>query len=384
MTGAAPILPGAAIGILGAGQLGRMLAVAARRSGYRVHVIAPGAGQAPAGQVADVVHDAEPTAELLRELSGELAVLTYEFENLPRTAVEAAAEHLPVRPSPHALATTQNRALEKAFLRENGLPTVPFESVHGAAEAAAAVARIGAPAVIKSAGLGYDGKGQAGVHSAEAVAAAWPAIGAEEAVVEARIDLAMEVSVVAARGVDGSFAHYGVTENRHRDHILDLSVSDAELDPALCRQAVEIARAVGEGLDAVGTYCVEFFIDSAGQLMVNEIAPRPHNSGHLTIEGAATSQFDQQLRAICGLPLGSTQRLAPAAMVNLLGDVWDAGTPPWAEVFADPAATLHLYGKGAPSPGRKMGHITVLGEDRQDAAGRALQLRKRLAPHVVS
>ncbi|ABM62834.1 5-(carboxyamino)imidazole ribonucleotide synthase [Halorhodospira halophila] len=384
MSGPAPILPGAAIGILGAGQLGRMLAMAARRSGYRVHVIAPGAGQAPAGQVADRVHDAEPTAELLSSLADEVSVLTYEFENLPRAAVEAAAERLPVRPSPRALATTQHRILEKTFLREHGLPVVPFEAVHGPEEAAAAVARIGAPAVIKSAGLGYDGKGQARVESADEVSAAWSAVGADEAVVEACVDLAMEVSVVAARGVDGSFAHYGVTENRHRHHILDLSIGDAELDPAVCRQAVEIARAVGEGLDAVGTYCVEFFIDGAGRLMVNEIAPRPHNSGHLTIEGAATSQFDQQLRAICGLPLGSTRRLAPAAMVNLLGDVWDAGTPPWAEVYQEPTATLHLYGKGAPSPGRKMGHITVLGEDRQEAAERALNLRNRLAPHVVS
>ncbi len=380
---AAPILPGAAIGILGGGQLGRMLAAAARRSGYRVHVIAPGTAT-PAGQVADEVHDAEPSPELLRGLAGELSVLTYEFENLSAAAVEAAAEHLPVRPSPHTLRTTQDRAREKAFLREQGLPTAPFEAVTGGEAAAAAVQRIGPPAVIKSAGLGYDGKGQARVDSADEVAAVWPSIGAEAVVVEACIDLAMEVSVVAARGVDGSFAHYGVTENRHRDHILDLSVSDAELDPRTSEEAVAIARAVGAGLDAVGTYCVEFFLDGSGRLMVNEVAPRPHNSGHLTIEGAATSQFDQQLRAVCGLPLGSTRRLAPAAMVNLLGDVWDAGTPPWAEAFRDPAATLHLYGKDAPRPGRKMGHITVLGDDRQEAGRRALELRNRLAPHVVS
>jgi len=282
------------------------------------------------------------------------------------------------------LRTTQDRAREKAFLREQGLPTAPFEAVTGGEAAAAAVQRIGPPAVIKSAGLGYDGKGQARVDSADEVAAVWPSIGAEAVVVEACIDLAMEVSVVAARGVDGSFAHYGVTENRHRDHILDLSVSDAELDPRTSEEAVAIARAVGAGLDAVGTYCVEFFLDGSGRLMVNEVAPRPHNSGHLTIEGAATSQFDQQLRAVCGLPLGSTRRLAPAAMVNLLGDVWDAGTPPWAEAFRDPAATLHLYGKDAPRPGRKMGHITVLGDDRQEAGRRALELRNRLAPHVVS
>ncbi|MFW6278298.1 MAG: 5-(carboxyamino)imidazole ribonucleotide synthase [Halorhodospira sp.] len=380
----APVLPGMTIGILGGGQLGRMLAAAARRSGYRIHVIAPGGAKTPAGQVADDAQDAEPTAELLHSLAGELGVLTYEFENLPVAAVEAAAERIPVRPSPYALRTTQNRALEKAFLREQGLPTVPFEAVTGVEQAKAAVARIGAPAVIKSAGLGYDGKGQVKVDSVDAVAEAWPAVGAEEVVVEACIDLAMEVSVVAARGADGSFAHYGVFENRHRNHILDLSISDAELAPELVEQAVAIARTVGEGLEAVGTYCVEFFLDTAGRLMVNEIAPRPHNSGHLTIEGAATSQFDQQLRAICGLPLGSNRRLAPAAMINLLGEVWAEGQPPWGEVFTDPAATLHLYGKGDPRPGRKMGHITVLGDDRQDAGRRALALRKRLAPHVVS
>ena len=379
----APILPGQTIGILGGGQLGRMLAVAARRSGYRVAVVAPGGAATPCGQVADEAHDAEPEPALLRHLCEGVAAFTYEFENLSLEAVEAAAERVPVRPSPYALRVTQDRGLEKGFLRDQGLPTVPFESVTGAEAAAAAVERLGGPAVIKSAGLGYDGKGQATVASAAEVPEVWASIGAEEVVVEARIDLAMEVSVVAARGVDGGFVHYGVTENRHRDHILDLSIADADIDPAVANEAVAIARAVGEGLGAVGTYCVEFFIDAAGRLMVNEIAPRPHNSGHLTIEAAPVSQFDQQLRAVCGLPLGGTQRLAPAAMANLLGDVWAAGEPPWGEAFADPQATLHLYGKAQPRPGRKMGHVTVLAGSRDEAARRAGGIRGRLAPHLA-
>ena len=380
-----PLLPGGApIGILGGGQLGRMLALAARRSGYRVAVIAPGGAATPAGQVADAAHDAAPSAELMRSLAPGLGVLTYEFENLPAEAVAAAAEAVPVRPSPEALRTTQNRALEKAFLHRHGLPTVAFERVAGTAEAEAAAERLGGACVLKSAGLGYDGKGQAVAETPAEAADAWAAVGADEAVVEAQVELAMEISVVAARGVDGELAHYGVTENRHRHHVLDLSVADAELDPALRDEAVAIARAVGEGLDLVGTFCVEFFVATDGRLLVNEIAPRPHNSGHLTLEAAATSQFDQQLRAVCGLPLGSPRRLAPAAMANLLGDVWAAGAPRWAEAFADPDATLHLYGKEEARPGRKMGHITVLGSDRHDAAERALDLRRRLTTHVVS
>ncbi|BAU58490.1 5-(carboxyamino)imidazole ribonucleotide synthase [Halorhodospira halochloris] len=379
---ASAILPGANIGILGGGQLGRMLALAARRSGYQVQVMATERGS-PAGQVSDRSYGTDLLPNIVQTFAKGVAVLTYEFENIPLDAVEAAAEVTHVRPSPEALRITQNRSLEKDFLRQHGLPTVEFETVNSCEQAREALQRIGVPAVIKSAGLGYDGKGQVVIEQGDDIATAWTVLGTDSAVVESRIDLAMEVSVVAARSMTGEFAHYGVIENRHRDHVLDLSIAEAQIDPALVDQAVEIARTVGEGLDIVGTYCVELFIDSAGQLLVNEIAPRPHNSGHLTIEGAATSQFDQQLRAVCGMPLGSTEILAPAAMVNLLGDVWAAGPPPWAEAFSDPAATLHLYGKRDARPGRKMGHITVVGAtDRDDAAQRAMALRSRLAPHL--
>ncbi|WP_338036041.1 5-(carboxyamino)imidazole ribonucleotide synthase [Halorhodospira abdelmalekii] len=377
-----PILPGVAdIGILGGGQLGRMLALAARRSGYRVQVLATERGS-PAGQVADCPYGSEFYPQLLETFAKGVGVLTYEFENLPIEAVEAAAEITPVRPSPRALRITQNRVLEKRFLQEQGLPTAAFEAVGSCDEAEQAVTRIGRPVVLKSAGMGYDGKGQMVIKGDDVVATAWSALGATDAVVEERIDLAMEVSVVAARGIDGDFVHYGVIENLHRNHILDLSVAVADIAPHVIEQAVEITRTVGEGLDMVGTFCVEFFIDQRGRLLVNEIAPRPHNSGHLTIEAATLSQFDQQLRAVCGLPLGETRLHAPAAMVNLLGDVWAAGPPPWAEAFSDPGATLHLYGKNDPRPGRKMGHITVIGESREDAALRALAIRQRLAPHL--
>ena len=377
-----PILPGANIGILGGGQLGRMLALAARRSGYQVQVMATERGS-PAGQVADRSYGTDLLAKIVQTFAKGVAVLTYEFENIPLEAAQAAAEVTHVRPSPEALRITQNRSLEKHFLRQQGLPTVEFAAVATCEQAQAAIEQIGRPAVIKSTGLGYDGKGQVVIEPGDDIATAWSALNTADAVVEARVDLAMEVSVVAARSLTGEFVHYGVIENLHRQHVLDLSIAAAQLAPELVDQALEIARTVGEGLDLVGTYCVEMFLDSAGQLLVNEIAPRPHNSGHLTIEAAATSQFDQQLRAVCGLPLGSTQIFAPAAMVNLLGDVWAAGPPPWAEAFSDPAATLHLYGKRDARPGRKMGHITVAGgADRNDVARRALALRSRLAPHL--
>lgn len=379
---ASPILPGANIGILGGGQLGRMLALAARRSGYQVQVLATERGS-PAGQVSDRSYATELWSNVVQTFAKGVGVLTYEFENIPYEVAAAAAEVTHVRPAPEVLRITQNRHLEKEFLRRHGLPCVEFEAVSSCQQAQAAVARIGMPAVIKSAGEGYDGKGQLVIEAGDDIATAWSALGAEEAVVEERIDLAMEVSVVAARGLSGEFTHYGVTENLHRHHVLDLSIAEAQIAPALAEQAVEITRVVGEGLDVIGTYCVEMFIDSNGRLLVNEIAPRPHNSGHLTIEAAATSQFDQQLRAVCGLPLGSSQLLAPAAMVNLLGDVWAGGQPPWAEAFSDPAATLHLYGKRDARPGRKMGHITVVGAaDRDDAARRALAARSSLAPHL--
>jgi 5-(carboxyamino)imidazole ribonucleotide synthase len=232
--------------------------------------------------------------------------------------------------------------------------------------------------VLKTAGFGYDGKGQSVVRGADDLSAAWRALGTDEAVLEAFVDFEREVSVVAARGVDGEFAHFGVTENRHAHHILDVSIADADVPGALYRRAGEITRGVLEALDVVGVLCVEYFVTRDGKLLINELAPRPHNSGHFTFDACVTSQFEQQVRAVCGLPLGSTERLRPSAMVNLLGDLWNPGTPDWAAALKDPGVKLHLYGKREARPGRKMGHITAFGRDGEDAAARALAARAAL------
>ena len=266
-----------------------------------------------------------------------------------------------------ALHTAQNRLREKTFLRNGGFPVAPFREVSVREALDAALREVGVPAVLKTAGFGYDGKGQSKIDDVGNAGEAWEALGGE-AVLESRVEFEKEVSVVAARGLDGSFVHYGVVENTHDRHILDVTVAPANVSPEVEREAVEIARDIFEELEVVGTACVEFFMTTEGKLLVNEIAPRPHNSGHWTIEGAVTSQFEQQLRAVCGLPLGSTERIRPAAMANLLGDAWANGEPDWARVCSLPGVKLHLYGKKEARPGRKMGHVTVLA-DTPEAAG---------------
>ena len=364
-----PILPGATVGILGGGQLGRMLALAARRMGYRIHSFSPDT-ETPAGQAADRELAASyDDLDALRSFARGVDVVTLEFENIPALAVKALEEFVPVRPGPRALGTTQHRLREKTFLREAGFPTVPFRAVRSRAELDDALGEIGTPAVLKTAGFGYDGKGQTRIAASGDAGAAWGALGGDEAVLEKWTDFEREVSVVAARGIDGEFAHYGVVENAHRNHILDLTVAPAEgLPPEAAREAVEITRGVFEDLDLVGTACVEFFLTHDGKMLVNEVAPRPHNSGHWTIDAAATSQFEQQLRAVSGLPLGSTQALRPAAMANLLGDLWEDGEPDWASVLAHPGVSLHLYGKAEARPGRKMGHLTAVAATTEEAA----------------
>jgi 5-(carboxyamino)imidazole ribonucleotide synthase len=354
------ILPGAAIGVLGGGQLGRMFAIAARRMGYRVHTLSPDA-DTPTGQVADVEIIA-PYEDLdaIRKFSAGVAVVTFEFENVPSATAEAASSRAPVRPSGSILHTTQHRLREKTFLSSAGFPITPFVAVRSAADLAQALERLGRPAVLKTADFGYDGKGQVLIGPQDDAEAAWRSIGSVEAVLEAFVDFERELSVVAARGIDGSFAHYGAIDNAHRNRVLDVSVAPAALPPEIAAAAVQIAQGVLEKLNVVGVLCVEFFLTRDGKLLINELAPRPHNSGHLTFDACVTSQFEQQLRAVCELPLGSTELLRPAAMANLLGDLWDCGEPDWAAVCAFPAAKLHLYGKLTPRPGRKMGHITAL------------------------
>jgi 5-(carboxyamino)imidazole ribonucleotide synthase len=366
-----PILPGATIGVLGSGQLGRMFAIAARRMGYRVHTFSP-EFDTPTGQVSDLeVAASYDDLDAVRAFARGVSVVTFEFENVPAATAAAAAEAAPVRPAGSALHTTQHRLREKTFLTAAALPVTPFAPVNSLEELREALNRQGYPAILKSADFGYDGKGQFRINSPEYTDAAWAAVGPSQAVLESFVDFEREVSVVAARGVDGGFVHYGVIENDHKNRILDVSVAPARVAPKIASDAVEIARTVLTKLDVVGVLCVEFFVTPGGGLLINELAPRPHNSGHLTFDASVTSQFEQQLRAVCGLPLGSTELLCPAAMANLLGDLWDRGEPDWAAACSSPDVKLHLYGKLAPRRGRKMGHLTALGNDAEETVRRA-------------
>lgn len=372
------VWPGATLGVLGSGQLGRMFALAARRMGYRVHTLSPGE-DTPTGQVADLEITAEyDDLEAIRTFAGGVDVVTFEFENVPIEAADAAAEIVPVRPTGHALYVTQQRAREKSFLALKGIPVTPFEPVASLDELVAALPRVGVPAILKTAAFGYDGKGQHRLTHPDEAERVWGLVGPQPAILERVVDFVLEFSVVAARGLDGAFVHYGAIENTHRDHILDLSVAPAGVPLEAAKEAVQITRAVAEELGYVGVLCVEFFLTSAGRVLVNEVAPRPHNSGHLTIDACVTSQFEQQVRAICGLPLGSTEQVRPAAMANLLGDVWTNGEPDWSGALALPGVRLHLYGKSDPRRGRKMGHLTALADTPLAAAEKALAARALL------
>ena len=379
-----PILPGATIGILGSGQLGRMLAFAARRMGYRVHVLSPGS-DTPTGQVADREVNADyDDLRAVADFAAQVDVVTYEFENVPAATAAAAGRYAPLHPGPQVLHVAQNRLREKRFFQAQGLPTPPFAAVDSDETLAQAVAAVGTPAILKTATAGYDGKGQAAITTPQEAAPQWARLGRRPAILEQRIAFEREVSVVAARGLDGSFAHYGVIENEHANHILDVSMAPAFVSPAVAAEAVAMARAVLDGLEVVGVLCVEFFVTPAGGLLLNEIAPRPHNSGHLTVDACVTSQFEQQLRAVCGLSLGSTRYLQPAAMANLLGDLWQVGPPDWSTLRSDDEIKLHLYGKTVPRPGRKMGHLTLLAAAAAAAATRLRAARQRLATQTHS
>ena len=381
---AAPILPGATIGVFGSGQLGRMMALAARPMGYRIHTYSPDANS-PTGQVADreVVADYTDAAAVRNFVRG-VQVVTFEFENVPTLVAEVAqAEGVPVRPGGWVLHTAQQRAREKTWLAATGLPVAPFALVQSENDFNAALSQIGCPAILKTAAFGYDGKGQVRITCPADAAEAWATLGGELAVLEALVDFQMELSVVAARGLDGDFAHYGTIENQHRHHILDLSIAPARIPPAVAQAAVALTRTVLETLDVIGVLCVEFFWTTDRRLLINELAPRPHNSGHLTIEAAMTSQFEQQVRAVCGLPLGATTPVRPAAMANLLGDLWAAGEPHWAAALALPGVKLHLYGKAAARPGRKMGHLTAVADDVQTAVDRVQAARQALQSAAV-
>lgn len=375
------ILPGATIGVLGGGQLGRMFAMAARRMGYRVHTFSP-ESDTPTGQISDLeITAAYDDHDALRAFADEVDVVSIEFENIPATTLDFINERVPVRPASRVLHTTQHRLREKSFLQAAGFPVVPHEPVSSMKELRDALRRLGAPCVLKTAGWGYDGKGQQVIRGAEEVDSKLETSFAElggECVLEKFIDFERELSVVAARSLGGEFAHYGVVENSHRHHILDYTLAPAEVSESVSNRAVEIARSVLDALDVVGVLCVEFFSTTRGDLLINELAPRPHNSGHWTIDASVTSQFEQQLRAVCGLPLGSTEMLRPAAMVNLLGDLWQGGEPDWSACCRAAGVKLHLYGKQTARPGRKMGHLTALAATAPEALRLALAARDNL------
>ncbi len=371
--------PGSTIGVLGGGQLGRMFAMAARRLGYRVHTLSPDR-DTPTGQIADLeVSASYDDADAVRAFASAVDVVTFEFENVSALAAETAAAHAIVRPNGGALLVAQHRLREKMFLRDQGLAVPPFAAVDSDAALERAVASIGVPGVLKTTTFGYDGKGQETIGAAADASGAWARLGRRECIYEAFVDLAREISVVGARGVHGEWAAFDPIDNTHRRHILDVSIAPAPVDARLAAEAVEAAHAVMDGLDYVGVLCVEFFVTREGRLLANEIAPRPHNSGHLTFDACRTSQFEQQVRAICGLPLGSPELLQPAAMANLLGDLWSAGEPDWAAALAFPSVKLHLYGKSEPRPGRKMGHLTALAPSAGEARALVLAARAALA-----
>jgi len=357
------ILPGATLGVLGGGQLGRMFAQAARVMGYRVMVLDPDPAS-PAGAVADIHLQADyQDAAALARMGAECAAITTEWESVPAATLETLAAHCPVRPGAAAVAVARDRIREKTFVRDLGLATAPFFPIHREAELAAAVAGLRLPALLKTATLGYDGKGQITVNGPDQARAAFAQLGERPCVLEEKVELAQELSVVLARGANGETVFYTIGENVHRNGILHTTRVPGRVAPAVAELATGMARRVAEALDYVGVLAVEFFFTTDGELLINEMAPRPHNSGHFSLDACATSQFEQQVRALCGLPLGATRLLTPVTMLNLLGDLWGETQPGWQEVFTHPEAKLHLYGKREARPGRKMGHINVLGED---------------------
>ena len=371
-------LPGAIIGVMGGGQLGRMFAIAARRMGYRVHIFSP-EENGPAAQLSDRSTVASyADEEAVVQFAREIDLLTFEFENIPAATIEwARGEQQIVRPDGGVLLTAQSRLREKEFLAKAGFPVAPFYRVASAADLTSAMEALSGPAILKGAAFGYDGKGQERIEPGDDLAAVWSAR-KEECVLESVINFEREISVIVARSPNGETAVFPVCENIHRNHILDVTLAPARIDARVATTACQLACDVAISLDLVGLLAVEMFLRPNGELIINELAPRPHNSGHWTIEGCATSQFEQHVRAVCGLPLGVTELLRPSAMVNLLGDVWRDGEPDWRAALVEPSVHLHLYGKREPRPGRKMGHLTAVGPSVDAASASALRARANL------
>ena len=374
-------LPGSTIGMLGGGQLGRMFTMAARSMGYEVIVLDPDP-DSPAGKLAtDHVCANYNDQTALDYLAKTCNVVTTEFENVPASTLDALANSCPVRPGAKAVMITQDRIHEKTFLRDNGFPTAPFAIIKQETDLVAGFQSVQAPAILKVSRFGYDGKGQYAIESKNDLCAAWQALQGNESVLEQRVPLDREVSVVLARGTDGQTVTYPVAENIHHGGILDVSMVPARIDDSIEEQVVNMSTQIATALDYVGVMAVEFFI-SHGKILVNEIAPRPHNSGHYTLDATVTSQFEQQVRAVCGLPLGDTRLLSPVVMINLLGDLWHDGKPPaWNALLSHSNAKLHLYGKREARPGRKMGHYNVLAPELESALNLATDIKLQLEHH---
>ena len=381
----AAIPPGAWLGLLGGGQLGRMFCMAAQSLGYRVAVLDPGS-EGPAASVADRhIAAGYLDARALEELAALAAAATTEFENVPAASLDFLAHTARVTPSAASVAIAQDRISEKMFLSGHGFAVAPFAVLRSDRDVDAVDESRLLPGIVKSARFGYDGKGQAAVATVDDVRAAWRGMEASACVLERRIALACEVSVIVARNERGETAAWPVAENHHRDGILDVSIVPARVSAAVTESARDIATKVAAALDYRGVLCVELFVADGGALLVNEIAPRPHNSGHYTIDACVTSQFEQQARVLADLPLGDTRQHTPAVMVNLLGDLWFAGgvaakprEPAWGDVLRHPSAKLHLYGKAEPRRARKMGHITCLGTSLDAALATARAVKETL------
>ena len=378
MTAAPVFLPGSTIGVMGGGQLGRMLGLAARRMGYQLHSFSP-ERDTPAGQVADLEVCAQYSdEEAVRTFAKGIDVLTFEFENVPVESIEWAAQHCVVRPVGRVLEVCQHRLREKTFLKAAGLPLPAFMPVESLAQLEAAVAQLGTPAVLKTAAFGYDGKGQRKIFKESDLAEVWSSFAGQAAVLEAWVPFERELSVLVARGTDGSTVTYPVCENVHANHILDLTLVPARITETAAEAARAIAVKAAHALELTGLLAVELFLLPDGTILVNELAPRPHNSGHFSLDAAMTNQFEQQLRAVCGLPLGSTELLRPCAMANLLGDAWEGGEPDWAAALGLPSVRLHLYGKKEARPGRKMGHLVAMGATLEAAEALVRDAQARL------
>jgi 5-(carboxyamino)imidazole ribonucleotide synthase len=372
------ILPGATVGVLGGGQLGRMFTLRARTMGYSVVVLDPDPAS-PAGAVADRQIEAPYDDDRsLAQLAAACAAITTEFENVPAGALEILARSSLVRPPVGAVAISQDRIAEKTFLQSHGIPTAKFYAVRNPGELKAALAGLRLPALLKTSRFGYDGKGQARVETEEDAVQAFQRFGSVPCVLEEQLTLECELSVVLARGAEGDIAPFPVAENQHRNGILETSVVPARVSDSMSREARELATGLAEEMDYVGVLGVELFVAKGGRLLVNEMAPRPHNSGHYTLDACSADQFEQQLRALCGLPLAEPWLLSPVAMINLLGDLWSDGEPRWEEVFRRRGVRLHLYGKAEARPGRKMGHLNCLAADADRALATALETRNAL------